>query len=125
VTIYRWVQTFASEFVDAARAERRDRNAALACVTRALTFRPAPSEITTDRAPVYPRVIDELAPAARHVLEQYANNAAECDHGRLKARLRPIRGITTMRSLRTVARSRVRAKPAPWPLRTRRRSARP
>jgi hypothetical protein len=48
-------------------------------------------------------VIDELAPVARHVLDQYANNTAEADHGRLKARLRPMRGLKTMRSLRTVA----------------------
>ena len=64
---------------------------------------PAPVEVTTDRAPVYPRVIDELVPAARHVLEQYANNLVEADHGRLKARLRPMRGLKTIASLRTVA----------------------
>jgi hypothetical protein len=33
----------------------------------------------TDRAPVYPRVLDELVPAARHVSEQYANKR---DRGR-------------------------------------------
>jgi IS6 family transposase len=48
-------------------------------------------------------VLDDLVPAARHVLEQYANNRVEADHGRLKARLRPMRGVKTMRSLRTVA----------------------
>jgi IS6 family transposase len=48
-------------------------------------------------------VIDELVPVARHVLEQYANNMAEADHASLKARLRPVRGLKTMRSLRTVA----------------------
>jgi len=68
-----------------------------------LTQGPAPVEVTTDRAPVYPRVIDELAPAARHVLEQYANNAVETDHGRLKARLQPMRGLKAMSSLRTIA----------------------
>ena len=31
-------------------------------------------------------------PAAFHNTEQYANNRIECDHGRLKARLRPMRG---------------------------------
>jgi transposase-like protein len=46
-------------------------------------------------APVYPRVIDEVAQAARHVLEQYANNRVEADHGRIKARLRPMRGLKT------------------------------
>jgi transposase, IS6 family len=48
-------------------------------------------------------VLDDLAPTARHVLEQDANNRVEADHGRLKARLRPMRGVKTMRSLRTVA----------------------
>jgi transposase-like protein len=62
-----------------------------------------PAEVTTDRAPVYPRVIEDLAPSARHVLEQYANNRVEADHGRLKARLRPMRGVKTIRSRRIVA----------------------
>jgi IS6 family transposase len=62
-----------------------------------------PIEVTTDRAPVYPRVINELAPSARHVLEQYANNPIEGDHGRLKARLRPMRGLKRFVSARTVA----------------------
>jgi transposase, IS6 family len=92
VTIYRWVQTFTTEFIDAARpsrhvtgdrwfvdetyvkvagrwtylyravdqhgpvidllvSTRRDGEAARAFFTRALTCRPAPVEITTDRAP--------------------------------------------------------------------------
>jgi transposase-like protein len=48
-------------------------------------------------------VIDELAPSARHVLEQYANNRVEGDHGRLKARLRPMRGLKRTTSARTFA----------------------
>src|SRR5262249_58323063 len=59
---------------------------------------PPPVELVTDRAPVYPRVVDELAPAARHVAEQYENNAIESDHGRLKARLRPMRGLKRLAS---------------------------
>jgi len=47
-------------------------------------------------------VLDELAPSARHVLEQYANDVVEADHGRLKARLRPMRGLKQIRSARTV-----------------------
>ncbi|MGH3720932.1 MAG: DDE-type integrase/transposase/recombinase [Pseudonocardiaceae bacterium] len=43
----------------------------------------------------HPRVIEELIPAACHVTEQYANNPAEADHGRLKSWLRPMRGLTT------------------------------
>ena len=29
--------------------------------------------MTTDRAPAYPRVLDELAPEAWHAVEQYAS----------------------------------------------------
>jgi IS6 family transposase len=133
VTVYRWVQTFTSEFIDAARparhavgdrwrwtylyraidqhgqvvdvlvCERRDAAAARVFFTRALKSGPSPVEVTTDRAPVYPRVIDDLVPAARHVFEKYANNSVEADHSRLKARLRPMRGMKTIRSLRVVA----------------------
>jgi transposase, IS6 family len=70
---------------------------------RALGHALAPVEVTTDKAPVYPRVLDETVPAARHVTEQYANNTVEADHGRLKARLRPMRGLKRIRSLQTVA----------------------
>jgi len=91
------------QIIDVLVSERRDARAARAFVTRALTVGPAPDEVTTDRAPVYPRVLDELLPAARHVFERYANNVVEADHGRLKARLRPMRGMKTTRSLRTIA----------------------
>ena len=144
VTVYRWVQRFTLEFVDAARparhatgdrwfvdetyvkvagrwtylyravdqhgqvidvlvSERRDARAARAFFARAGTHGPAPVEVTTDRAPVYPGVLDAFAPAARHVTEQYANNRVEADHGRLKARLRPMRGLKTISSLRVIA----------------------
>ena len=59
-----------------------------------------PVEVTTDRAPVYPRILDELVPGPLHTTEQYANNTIEADHGRLKARLRPMRGLRTFRSAR-------------------------
>jgi transposase-like protein len=38
-----------------------------------------------------------------HTVEQYANNPIECDHGRLKARLRQMRGLKRHRSARTIA----------------------
>ena len=52
-----------------------------------------PVEVVTDRAATYPVVLEELLPAAWHRSEQYANNHIEADHGRLKARLRPMRGL--------------------------------
>ncbi len=58
VTLYRWVQTFMPEFIEAARPARH-------------------------------------ATGTRWYVE--------ADHGRLKARLRPMRGLKTIRSLRTIA----------------------
>jgi IS6 family transposase len=57
----------------------------------------------TDRAPTYPQVLDELLPAAWHRTDRYANNRVEADHGRLKARLRPMRGLKQDRSARVIA----------------------
>jgi transposase, IS6 family len=144
VTIYRWVQRFTPEFIEAARpcrhapgsrwfvdetyvkvagqwtylyravdqhgqvidvllSTRRDLAAARRFFTRALRTGTIPAEVTTDRAPVYPRVLDELIPSALHTVEQYANNPVEADHGRLKARLRPMRGLKRHRSARILA----------------------
>ena len=62
--------------------------------TRALaTTKVIPVEVTTDKAAVYPNVVNELAPGAWHGTEVYANNRMEADHGQLKRRLRPMRGL--------------------------------
>ena len=58
--------------------------------------------VVTDRAAIYPRVLEELLPAAWHRTEPYANNRVEADHGRLKSRLRPMRGLEQDRSARVV-----------------------
>ena len=47
---------------------------------------------------MYPAVLEELLPAAWHRTNRYVNNRVECDHGRLKARLRPMRGLKQDRS---------------------------
>jgi transposase-like protein len=39
-----------------------------------------PVEVVTDKAAVYPRVLDELAPSAWHRTDRYANNSIEADH---------------------------------------------
>ncbi len=83
---------------------RRDLTAARTFFTRALATGVVPVEVTTDRAPTYPRVLDELAQTAMHNnTERYANNRVEADHGRLKARLRPMRGLKTFRPARILA----------------------
>jgi IS6 family transposase len=43
-----------------------------------------------------------LLPCACHVMEQYTNNMIESDHGRLKSRLRPMRGLKRLRSVRVI-----------------------
>jgi transposase, IS6 family len=58
--------------------------------------------VVSDRAAVYPRVLDELAPEALHRTEQDANNWVEADHGQLKRRLRPMRGLKTDASARVI-----------------------
>jgi transposase-like protein len=66
------------------------------------TSKVTPTEVVTDAAPIYPRVLDELIPAAWHHVEQYANNRIEADHSRLKQRLRPMRGLRTDRTARVI-----------------------
>jgi transposase-like protein len=144
VTVYRWVQRFAPEFAEAARARqhltgdrwhvdetyvrvggswrylfraidqfgqvidvflspRRNTEAARRFLFHAVgRTRISPAEVTTDRYRVYPRVLDELLPAAFHRTEVHANNPIETDHGRLKARLRPMRGLKRDRTARVI-----------------------
>ncbi|HET9254457.1 MAG TPA: DDE-type integrase/transposase/recombinase [Pseudonocardiaceae bacterium] len=61
-----------------------------------------PVEVITEKAAVYPRVLEELAPGAWHHTEPYANNRIEADHGQLKRRLRPMRGLKTDRGAAVV-----------------------
>jgi transposase-like protein len=81
----------------------RDTKAARRFLQRAIgTMRVAPVEVVTDHAPVYPAMLEELLPGAWHRTDQYANNRVEGDHGRLKARLRPMRGLKQDRNARIV-----------------------
>jgi transposase-like protein len=47
-------------------------------------------------------VLDELIPSAWHHIEQYPNNPIEADHGQLKRRLRPMRGLQSDRTAQVV-----------------------
>jgi len=58
--------------------------------------------VVTDHAPAYPVVLEELLPAAWHRTDRYANNQVEADHGCLKSRLRPMRGLKQDRNARVV-----------------------
>jgi transposase-like protein len=49
------------------------------------------------------RDVEELVPSALHTVERHANNPVEADHGCLKARLGPMRGLKRRRSARILA----------------------
>src|SRR4030081_1080075 len=83
-------------------SQKRDLAATRRFFTRALDHGLSPIEVSTDRAAAYPRVRDELVPAACHVTEQYGNNSIEADHGRLKSRLRAMRGLKQLRCTRVI-----------------------
>ncbi|MEV0566861.1 DDE-type integrase/transposase/recombinase [Dactylosporangium sp. NPDC050588] len=89
----RWYLRFNLSYRDAVRRFFR----------RALsTLKVKPAEVVTDAAAVYPAVLDELIPSAWHHVEQYANNPIEADHGRLKHRLRPMRGLRTDKTVQVI-----------------------
>jgi transposase-like protein len=58
--------------------------------------------VVTDLAPALETAIEELIPDVLHNTDLYANNRVECDHGRLKARRRPMRGLKTNRTASVV-----------------------
>jgi transposase-like protein len=100
--VYRAIDQF-GQVIDVFVSPRRDAAAARRFFQRAIgTTRVAPVEVVTDHAPVYPAVLEELLPAAWHRTDQYANNHIEADHGRLRSRLRPMRGLKQDRNARVV-----------------------
>ena len=81
------------QVIDVFVSKRRDTVAARRFFTAMIRDRGQPSEVVTDRAAALVKAIGELAPDALRNTVQYANNRVEADHGRLKARLRPMRGL--------------------------------
>src|SRR4051794_13078511 len=90
--VYRAVDQH-GQVIDVYVSKKRDTAAATRFFTEAITAHGDPIEVTTDMSPTLAKTIRELAPAAHHDTTQYANNRIENDHGRLKARLRPMRGL--------------------------------
>jgi transposase, IS6 family len=101
IYLYRAIDQF-GQVIDVLVAEKRDLEATRRFFVRALDHGTRPTEVSTDRASTYPRVLDDLLASACHVTEQYANNAFEADHGRLKSRLRPMRGLKRLRCARVI-----------------------
>ena len=128
VTIYRWVQRFTPLLIDAARPCRHavggrwfvdetyvkvartwryvyraveQHDQVIDVFTAALAAHDEPDEVITDLAQALETTIALEIPDAFHDTDQYANNRVECDHGRLKSRLRPMRGLKTDRTSAT------------------------
>ena len=95
--VYRAVDGF-GQVTDVYVSVRRGISAARKFFTTAIAGHGEPEEVVTDRAAPLANVIEELLPHALHNTIKYANNRVECDHGRLKARLRPMRGLKTDRT---------------------------
>ena len=100
--VYRAIDQF-GQVIDIFVSPRRDAGAARRFFQRAIgATKVTPAEVATDQARPYSAVLDELLPAAWQRSDRYANNRVECDHGRLKARLRPMRGLKQDHSARAV-----------------------
>jgi transposase-like protein len=100
--VYRAIDQF-GQVIDVFVSPRRDAAAARRFFDRALgATKITPVEVITDHAGTYPIVLTELLPAAWHRTDRYGNNGVEADHGRLKARLGPMRGLKQDRSTRVM-----------------------
>lgn len=101
--VYRAIDQY-GQVIDVFMSKKRALKAATTFFAMAITSNGEPAEVTTDRAHALVRVIADLLPAALHDTTQYGNNRVEADHGRLKARLRPMRGLKQDRTARVVIR---------------------
>ncbi len=88
------------QVIDVYVSKKRDVKAATRFFSTAV--HPPRSRLTDRRR--FARTIVELLPAVHHDTTQYANNRVEADHGRLKARLRPMRGLKRDRTASVVIR---------------------
>ncbi len=103
----RWVSLYRAidqdgQVLDVLVSQKRDMAAIRRFFTRALEHGPSPTEVITDKAAVYPPVLEEVASGAWHHTEPYANNRIESDHGHVKSRLRPMRGLKQLRCARVI-----------------------
>jgi transposase-like protein len=88
--------------IDVLVSARRDSGNARRFQRALSVLKVTPSEVVTDAAVIYPAVLDELLPSAWHHVQRHANNSIEADHGQLKHRLRPMRGLPTDRTAQVI-----------------------
>ena len=101
--VYRAVDQH-GQVIDVYVSRRRNTEAARRFFDRALADHARPVEVVTDKAHALLAAVDDVLPDALPTTDRYANNRVEADHGRLKARLRPMRGLRCDRTASVVIR---------------------
>jgi len=87
--VYRAVDQH-GQIIDVYVSRRRNTEAARRFFDRALSDHRRPVEVMTDKAAPLLAAVDDVLPDALPNTDRFANNRIEADHGRLKARLRPM-----------------------------------
>ncbi len=96
--IYRAIDEL-GQIVDAYVSPTRDMVAARRFFDRAIVSSgTTPRRVITDKAGAYPPALAAAVPGVLHRTGRYRTNGIERDHGFLKERLRPMRGLKSRRS---------------------------
>jgi transposase-like protein len=103
--VYRAVDQ-AGQVIDIYVSRRRNTEAARRFFDRALADHKRPVEVVTDKAQPLLAAVDHVLPDALPITDRYANNRVDADHGRLKARLQPMRHLRCDRTAAVVIRAR-------------------
>ena len=101
--VYRAVDQH-GQVIDVYVSRRRNTEAARRFFDHALADHARPVEVITDKAQALLAAIDDVLPDALPNTDRYSNNRVEADHGRLKARLRPMRSLKCDRTASVVIR---------------------
>ncbi len=93
------------QIVGAYVSRTRDMKAARAFFERAIASTgTTPRRVITDKAAAYPPALDLTVPGVLHRTKQYRTKGIERDHGFLKERLRPMRGLKSVASTQVFSR---------------------
>jgi transposase, IS6 family len=98
----RWCYVFRAidemgQVIDVYVSSTRDRAAAIAFLTRAVTSTGAtPTAVTTDRAPIFPPAFAQVLPEVEQTTGKMVQQRIERDHQHLKGRYRSMRGFQTL-----------------------------
>ena len=101
--VYRAVDQH-GQVIDIYVSQRRNTEAARRFFDRVRADHTRPVEVVTDKAQALLAAVDDVLPDALPNTDRYANNRVEAGHGRLKARLRPMRSLKSDRTASVVIR---------------------